>query len=94
MRKKNKSGRRRRRRRRRRKRRPGRTTRADIIRKRSLSRRRRGRTIIIIDINIIKITRLMFEPQAGRALLNRLFSIPPIILSLSSHDSSIIISIR
>jgi hypothetical protein len=91
MRKKNKSGRRRRRRRRRR---PERTTRADIIRKRSLSRRRRGRIITTIDINVIKITRLIFRPQAGRALLDRLFYIPSIILSSSSHDSSIIINIR
>jgi hypothetical protein len=35
--------------------------RVNIIRKRSLSRRRRGRIIIAIDINIVKIVRLMFE---------------------------------
>jgi hypothetical protein len=94
MRKKNKSGRRRRRRRRRRKRRLGRTIRANIIRKRSLSRRRRGRIIIAIDINIIKIARLMFRPQVDRVLLDRLFYILPIILSLSSYDSNIVVSIR
>jgi hypothetical protein len=58
-RKKNKSGRRRRRRRRRR---PGRTTKADIIRKRSLSKRRRGRIITTVDINVVKIMRLIFRP--------------------------------
>jgi hypothetical protein len=36
--------------------------RVNIIRKRSLSRRRRGRTIIAIDINVIKIARLIFKP--------------------------------
>jgi hypothetical protein len=36
--------------------------RINIIRKRSLSRRRRGRIIIMININIIKIVRLIFRP--------------------------------
>jgi hypothetical protein len=36
--------------------------RVDIIRKKSLSKRRRGRIIIIIDINVMKIARLIFRP--------------------------------
>jgi hypothetical protein len=36
--------------------------RIDIIRKRSLSRRRKRRIIITIDINIMKIARFIFRP--------------------------------
>jgi hypothetical protein len=64
------------------------------MRKRSLSKRRKRRIIIIIDINVMKIVRLIFKPQVDRALLNHLFYISPIILSLSSHDSNIIINIH
>jgi hypothetical protein len=93
MRKKNKSERSERRKRRKR-RRLRRMMRVNIMRKRSLSRRRKRRIIIIIDINVMKIARLMFKPQAGRALLNHLFYILLIILSLSLHNSNIIINIR
>jgi hypothetical protein len=36
--------------------------RVNIIRKRSLSRRRKGRIIIMININVVKIARLIFKP--------------------------------